>query len=131
VNAFTRANLALLQHATTAAAIKGSISVNGGLPPATITVTADVGGVRVRATPPSLPTGWTIIRMDALIVPLDPLHGATEHKTYSTTDANAPYDKTVSVPGGHDYVASVWFEYLTTVGRHAYGPSTNATVTIL
>lgn len=128
-NAFIKQNLPLLRGDTTLADIIFSPGALGGLPPSAATFTPGNDQVTIVPTAPSpLPTGWTITKASALVIPdQNPASGVLYTVTYGE-DLTSPYSINITgLLNAAQYMGGVWFEYLRPDGRTAYSPDFHGT----
>lgn len=129
-NKILSVNIPLLRTASDWSDFVGSPGAKGGPAAGGITASASSSTVTVVLTEPDLPTGWTITKGIAWLVPdVDP-QSQTSFVSYADSVSASPYSIALdSVPDG-DYIATGWFEFAASSTVTAYGPSISATVTV-
>jgi hypothetical protein len=130
-NAFTQANVPVLNGAIDNTAMIFSKPVNSGPPCPTITATPGSGSFTVTLGTPVMPTGWTITH--AIATCAEKMAPSGEHETPTGVTGIAttsPY--TISLTGlkhAVAYVVGGWFKVLRADGIVAFGGSLNTTGT--
>jgi len=97
--------------------------------PATVIATAgpSSGTLKVDVTAQTVPPGWTIDRMQGIVMPIGNVYADIQPNVRLIGDTASPYSGTAStLQSGTPCVASAYFRYLSIDGEIAYGPSINA-----
>lgn len=131
-NGFIKVNLPGLRGAANLTNFVFSPSAGGGLPAASIGAVAGVGQITVSLVAPSLPSGWTITRGVAAVIPEQDPQTGDMYRVSSGEDLSAPYSIAITgLNAGLPYRVGGWFEYQKSPTEFAYGISlqTQATPT--
>jgi hypothetical protein len=129
-NAWTKANLSTLRPATDITGILFSAGAKGGLPAASIAVTAGTAQLTVTLGAPSLPSGWTIVQAVAVAVASQNPQSGVLYSMHEAVDTTAPYAPIITgLTTGQSYEVGGWFEFMKPDGTSAYGASLQATGT--
>jgi hypothetical protein len=127
-NAFTQKNMVALKGASVNDDMIFIPAVLGAPPATNLTVTPGATQLGLAATPPALPTGWTITEAIFTVMAQKDPSGETEpNLSVTMTDASSPYSVTVTgLTTAQPYVCSVGWKVLRDDGVVAYGGSFNA-----
>lgn len=123
-NAFIKLNLSDLRSETDLTNFIMSPAAKSGPVAAGLVLTPGNDQVQVVLTAPTLPDGWSIVRMiTGAIRQQDPQSGVL-YGIVDEEDATAPYDVTITgLASAQTYVVGAWFEYEKPDGSLAYGPA--------
>jgi len=127
-NAFMQRNLLTLREATSLLDFVASPGANGGYAVTDVTANVDSqnNSITVTISPPSLPSGWSVVAAYAMALRNQDPHEKPLEKPVLGSDTQAPY--TIMLNGltdGQSYVVAVWLEYEKPDGTVAFGPSIN------
>ena len=129
-NACLKFNVAALRSATESDDFVASPGSGGGQALASASAANSAGTVTVTATVPTLPAGWTVTNVTAMLMPQVNPQTDTAYITMTETDEATPFAPAFTdvAAGTYDWLA--WAVYLKPDGSTAYGPSSSGTVTV-
>lgn len=124
-NAFTKFNMSTLRTAANLAGMVASPGNLGGLPPASITVTAGATQLTVACTAPSpMPTGWSITSAITMVIRDHDPTGPALYFLAAMEDTSSPYSNVhTGLTTGQLYRAFAFLKWLRPDGKVAYSPS--------
>lgn len=130
-NLFLKTNQHALQGQTDISLIELSTAVGGGVLGPVPAITNTLGTVHVTSADPVPPNGWTTVQFYATLVQNDdPFTFVGTPTWYYNTDLTSPYDCTITVPTGHDYVWQCWFLYHKPDGSNAWSPPQGGVISL-
>lgn len=129
-NAWTKVNLSALQAQTDISKLTYSPGARGGPAPASVSVSGGAASITVSITPPTLPTGWAVLRAVAVaLVDQDP-QDVFVGPWASNVNSAPPYSVTLSgLQAATSYLAGGWLVYSRADGQEAYSASLQQVVT--
>lgn len=128
-NALLKNNIASMRGDTDLGGFLATPSANGGIAAPSITLTGGNDQATVAAVAPTLPSGWSIVAMHAILVPEQDPQTDTPSEVQYVTDVTAPYSVVATgLQSVVTYAVGVWFEMLKSDGSTAYGQSKMGTV---
>lgn len=98
-----------------------SPGARGGIPPASIVSTPGSGQLSVAVTAPSIPSGWSIVAAQGVVLRDQDPHDDLIAAPVAVEDTSAPYTLVFTgLTGGQVYQIGVWLKWLTPNQDNAY-----------